>query len=173
MLPATLSDYGAPYQDVRPTRDPTTQLAAAKYNRMVEDAAQGTRTAPRAEVSFLTTATAAPTTVAAGNVTCFTVWGSGSAQKPVVTKTATGSYTLTWTATFDDGLVGVENMETVAVTESVVFTMPIGAPNTRSAAGYAKVLTIASNVVTVGVYDNNTDALSDLSGGVAIDLALR
>lgn len=172
MLPATLSDYGAPYQDVRPTRDPTTQLAAAKYNRMVEDAAQGTRTAPRAEVSFLTTATAAPTTVAAGNVTCFTVWGSGSAQKPVVTKTATGSYTLTWTATFDDGLVGVENMETVAVTESVVFTMPIGAPNVRSAGARANILTIASNVVTVEVYDN-TGSLSDLSGGVAVDFALR
>ncbi len=172
MLPATLSDYGAPFQDVRPTRDPTTQLAAAKYNRMVEDAAQATRTVQRAVVSFLTTATAAPTTVSAGSVTCFTVWGSGSAQKPVVTKTATGAYTLTWTATFDDGLVGVAGMETVAVTENVVFTMPVGAPNTRSASGYAKVLTIASNVVTVGVYDN-TDALSDLSGGVAIDLALR
>ena len=172
MLPATLSDYGAPYQDVRPVRDPTTQAAAEKYNRMAEDVAQATRPIQRAAVSFLTTATAAPTTVSAGNVTCFTVWGSGSAQKPVVTKTATGAYTLTWTATFDDGLVGVENMEAVAETESVVFTMPIGAPNTRSASGYAKVLTIASNVVTVGVYDN-TDALSDLSGGVAIDLALR
>lgn len=172
MLPATLSDYGAPFQNVRPVRDPTTQLDAVKYDRMAEDVAQGTRTAPRAEVSFLTTATAAPTTVAAGNVTCFTVWGSGSAQKPVVTKTATGAYTLTWTATFDDGLVGVENMETVAVTESVVFTMPIGAPNVRSAGARANILTIASNVVTVEVYDN-TDALSDLSGGVAIDLALR
>ena len=172
MLPATLSDYGAPYQDVRPVRDPTTQAAAEKYNRMAEDTAQGTRTAPRAEVSFLTTATAAPTTVAAGNVACFTVWGSGSAQKPVVTKTATGAYTLTWTATFDDGLVGVENMEDVAVTESVVFTMPIGAPNVRSAGARANILTIASNVVTVEVYDN-TGSLSDLSGGVAVDFALR
>lgn len=172
MLPATLSDYGAPFQNVRPVRDPTTQLDAVKYDRMAEDVAQGTRTIQRAAVSFLTTATAAPTTVAAGNVTCFTVWGSGSAQKPVVTKTATGSYTLTWTATFDDGLVGVENMETVAVTESVVFTMPVGAPNVRSAGARANILTIASNVVTVEVYDN-TGTLSDLSGGVAVDLALR
>ncbi len=172
MLPATLSDYGAPYQDVRPVRDPTTQAAAEKYNRMAEDVAQATRPIQRAAVSFLTTATAAPTTVAAGNVTCFTVWGSGSAQKPVVTKTATGAYTLTWTATFDDGLVGVENMEDVAETESVVFTMPVGAPNVRSAGARANILTIASNVVTVEVYDN-TGALSDISGGVAIDLALR
>ena len=172
MLPATLSDYGAPYQDVRPVRDPTTQAAAEKYNRMAEDVAQATRPIQRAVVSFLTTATAAPTTVAAGNVTCFTVWGSGSAQKPVVTKTATGAYTLTWTATFDDGLVGVENMEDVAETESVVFTMPVGAPNVRSAGARANILTIASNVVTVEVYDN-TGALSDISGGVAIDLALR
>ncbi len=172
MLPATLSDYGAPYQAVRPVRDPTTQAAAEKYNRMAEDVAQATRPIQRAAVSFLTTATAAPTTVAAGNVTCFTVWGSGSAQKPVVTKTATGAYTLTWTATFDDGLVGVENMEDVAETESVVFTMPVGAPNVRSAGARANILTIASNVVTVEVYDN-TGALSDISGGVAIDLALR
>ncbi len=172
MLPATLSDYGAPYQDVRPVRDPTTQAAAEKYNRMAEDVAQATRPIQRAAVSFLTTATAAPTTVAAGNVTCFTVWGSGSAQKPVVTKTATGAYTLTWTATFDDGLVGVENREDVAETESVVFTMPVGAPNVRSAGARANILTIASNVVTVEVYDN-TGALSDISGGVAIDLALR
>ena len=59
MLPATLSDYGAPYQDVRPVRDPTTQAAAEKYNRMAEDVAQATRPIQRVAVSFLTTATAA------------------------------------------------------------------------------------------------------------------
>ena len=50
--------------------------------------------------------------------------------------------------------------------------MPLGAPNVRSADGYAKVMAIASNVVTVHVFDN-TDTLSDLSGGVAVDFSLR
>ena len=171
MLPATRSDYGAPYQDVRPTRDPTTQAAAARYNRMAEDVAQGTRTGPRAEVSFLTSSGGAGT-ISAANVTHFSVWGSGSAQKPTVAKVSTGVYTITYATTFADGLVGVQNMEAVAVTESVVFTMPIGAPNVRAVDGYAKVTAIASNVVTVKVFDN-TDTLSDLSGGVAVDLALR
>jgi hypothetical protein len=171
MLPATLSDYGAPYQNVRPVRDPTTQAAAERYNRMAEDVAQGTRTAIRAEVSFLTSA-GVNGAISAGNVTHFSVWGSGSAQKPTVAKTGTGQYTLTWATTADDGLVGVANMEAVAVTENVVFTMPIGAPNVRSAGARANILTIASNVVTVEVYDD-TGTLSDLSGGVAVDLALR
>lgn len=170
MLPATLSDYGAPYQNVRLVRDPTTQAAAEWYNRMAEDVAQGTRTAPRAEARFLTSA-GANGAISAGNVTHFSVWGSGSAQKPTVAKTGTGQYTLTWATTADDGL-GVANMEAVAVTENVVFTMPIGAPNVRSAGARANILTIASNVVTVEVYDD-TGTLSDLSGGVAIDFALR
>jgi len=171
MLPAILSDYGAPYQDVRPVRDPTTQAAAARYNRMAEDTVQGTRTAPRAEVSFLTSSSGAGA-LSAGTITHFSVWGSGSGQKPAGAKVSTGVYTFTWAATQDDGPVGVENMEDVALTENVVFTMPIGAPNVRSAAGYAKVMSIASNVVTVHVFDN-TDTLSDLSGGVAVDFALR
>ena len=33
-------------------------------------------------------------------------FGSGSAQKPTVAKTATGVYTLTWPTEFDDALVG-------------------------------------------------------------------
>lgn len=172
MLPATLSNYGAPFQDVRPVRDPTTQAAAARYNRMAEDVAQGTRTAVRAEVSFLTSAGGAGT-IAAGNVTHFSVWGSGSPMKPTVAKTATGKYTLTWPTSAADGLVGVQNMESVAVTENIVFTMPVGAPNVRgTTAGWARVASIASNVVTVEVF-NASGSLSDLSGAANIDLALR
>jgi hypothetical protein len=172
MLPAVLSDYNAPVQDVRPVRDPTTQLPAARYNRLAEDTAQGTRTAPRAEVTFLTSS-GGTGTISAANVTHFSVWGSGSSMKPTVAKTATGKYTLTWPATAADGLVGVENMESVAVTESIVFTMPVGAPNVRgTTAGWARVASIASNVATVEVFDA-TGSLSDLGGAANIDLALR
>lgn len=175
MLPKTISDYGAPYQDSRPCKDPTTQAAAARYNRMAEDVAQGSRTVSRAVVSFVTTSTGATVTVDAANVTHFSVWGSGSAQKPTVVKTATGTYTVTWEEEFDDALVGVDNMDAVAETEAVVFTMPVGRPNVRGATnGDARVSEIASNVVTILVYDTATPpALSDLGGTATIDFAVR
>lgn len=175
MLAKTISSYGGAYQNARPVRDPTTQVDAAKFNRLAEDAAQMTRSAIRASVSFVTTTTAATVEVDAANVTHFSVWGSSSAQKPTVEKTATGTYVVTWEEEFADALVPVDNMDSVEETESVVFTMPVGQPNVMGATnGYARVSSIASNVVTVLVYDDAApSALSDLGGTATVSFSVR
>lgn len=167
MIPKLIGNYGGPFVDRGVVRDPTWQQGADKGNRVFEDLAQLTRTGPRAIVSFQLTATAAPTTIDAANVTHTSVWGSGSTEKPTVAKTATGTYTITWEASFDDGL---------AVTENVIHTYAMGAPNVRGATnGHARISSIVSNVVTVLVYDDSAPAvLSDLGGSATlIDFAVR
>ena len=172
MLPKTLGSYGGPFVDESPTKDPTSELAARFGNRFLEDVAQATRTVPQAWVSFVPTVTAAPVTVDAANVTHFTSWGSTSATKPVVAKVADGEYTVTFETEFDDDLVAVSGMESVAETQSVVFTFAT-CPNVRGLTnGYARVVQLASNVATVTIYDT-TDTESDLGGDDIIEFALR
>jgi hypothetical protein len=172
MNPHSISSYGGPFFDAKAVKDPTTQLAAAFADRMFEDVAQLTRASGFTWFSFITTLTAAVTTLSAANVAVASFFGSGSAQKPTVSKTATGTYTLTWPSTFDDALVGVAGMDGVAETQSVAFTFASGLNNMGATNGYARVTAIASNVVTVKVYDT-TDALSDLGGTATISGYLR
>jgi hypothetical protein len=115
-----------------------------------------TRVTWRATVSFPTVAAAAPQTVPAGSVVAHTVWGSGSAQKPVVTKTALGRYTLTYATTYTDAL---------SVVETVGFFEPCAQTRSSDTADTveARVLTVSGNVITVGVYAGG--ALADLGNG--------
>jgi hypothetical protein len=153
MEPKVIADYGGPFVDRGVVRDPTSQMSADKGNRVFEDVAQGTRTVTRARVLFQLATSGS--TISASNVTHTSVWGSGSSEKPTVTRAGAGEYTVTWAASFDDAL---------GETESVVFTYADGQPNVRGATnGYARILNIVSNVVTLDVYDT-TDNLSDLGG---------
>ena len=173
MLAKTISSYGGAYQNARPVRDPTTQVDAAKFNRLAEDAAQMTRTAIRATVSFVTATSGS--TIDPANVTHFSVWGSSSAQKPVVARAGTGEYTVTWEEEFAAALVTVANTDSAEETESGVCTMPVGQPNVMGATiGWARVVSIASNVVTVAVYDDAAPAaLSDLGGTATVSFSVR
>ena len=142
MDPITIANLGGPYVDAVPADNPDTDLDADNGNLALEIVAQVSQTAERARCSFITTAIASPTTVAAANVTNVSNWGSGTAQKPVVTKTAVGRYTLTYAATYVDGL---------GDTETVAFVLPTcQAWGGQSADNiYAEVLTVASNIITV------------------------
>lgn len=104
MEPRTIGNYTGPKVDAKPVANITTQLPASAWNRQAEDTAQLTRTAPRAIVVFTATAVAPPTTVASANVTVRSLWGTGDAQKPTISKTATGRYTLTFSTSYNDGL---------------------------------------------------------------------
>jgi hypothetical protein len=142
MDPITIANLGGPYTDAVPADNPETDLDADNGNLALEIVAQASQTVERARCLFVTTAVAAPTVVAAANVTNRSNWGSGSAQKPVVTKTATGRYTLTYAATYVNGLT---------VTETVAFTLPWcqawGANPVDNL--HARVLSVASNVINV------------------------
>jgi len=172
MLPRTIQSLGGPFQNEEPIVDPESEMDARFGNRLLEDTAQLTRSAGLTWFSFVTTATAAPTTLSAANVAVSGFFGSGDAQKPTVEKAATGVYVLTWPTEFDDALSDVTNMESVTETQPVVFTFATQ-PNVSGVTdGLARVSSLASNVVTVRVL-NTSFALSDLGGTATISGYLR
>jgi len=174
MLPRTIQALGGPFQDGRLIKDPQSQLAALFYNRTIEDVAQLTRASGFTWFSFITTSTAAPTTLSAANVAVSGFFGSGDGQEPTVEKTATGIYVLTWPTEFDDALSAVTGMESITETQPVVFTFASGLNVLGATNGHARVSAIASNVVTVRVYDDAAPAaLSDLGGTATISGYLR
>lgn len=157
------ADYGAVYVDQEAVRNPRTQMAANKFNRLAEDAAQMTRTSTKVDVVFTTSSTAAP--VAVTPTSGKTQWGTGSAYLPTISKTATGTYQITWDASYDDGLVGTD-ANAVAETETLALTRAKGC--VMSATQYGHVYCVASaNVVTAYVRDA-AGALTDLSGTASI-----
>lgn len=161
----TIASYGGPYLDRKTVSDPSSQMAARKGNRLLEDAAQMTRTNARARVAFQLATSGS--SIDPANVTHCTMWGSGSTEKPTVARTGTGEYTITWPATLPDG-VGDPDVDGIGDDEAVVFTFEEGAPNVRgSTDGRARIATIVSNVVTIKVYDT-TNALSDLGGSATV-----
>lgn len=166
MLPKTIESYGAPWQDKEAATDPQTEQAADQANRMAEDLAQGTRTLTRAMVRF-STSTAAPGPIALTRAE--SVWGSSVATDPVVAKIATGTYTITYAASYDDALVGTVS-DAVAETELVSFNFAWGC-------GVGLQLAFvqaegANNVVTAYVFDL-AGALSDLGGARPIQVFMR
>lgn len=173
MNPRTLENYGAPFQDEKAAEDPVSELAAAQYNRKACDTAQMTLAVGMTWFGFYPTTEAAPYTLDANAaVSVSGVWGNGSAQKPTIVKTATGIYEATWPTEFDDALVGVTNMEAVAETQQVAFTFTSGLNVAGPNDGHARVTEIASNVVTIKVY-NASGSLSDLGGLAQISGYLR
>jgi hypothetical protein len=174
MLPRTLASYGGPYQNEEAVVDPTSELDAPFADRLMTDVAQLTEACGFTWFSFITTTDAATVTVSAANVAVSGFPGSGSAQKPTVSKTGTGVYTLTFADEFEDALVGVLNMDAVAETQSIVFTFASGLNVMGATNGTARVTALASNVVTVQVYDDAAPAaLSDLGGTATISGYLR
>ncbi len=165
MLSKTLGSYGGPHVDAKPVENPQSQVSASSYDRQSEDTAQMTRTAARSTVEFLTNASTNPP---AGDVSHESVWGSGDAQKPTVTRTGTGLYTITWAASYTDEL---------GVSESVNFRFPVGAPHVRTNDNNsytAKIKTISANVVTLVVLDNTAvPAPSDLGGAAYVTVSMR
>ena len=172
MLPRTIANYGGAPQNEEAITDPTSEWDAPFAGRLFEDTAQATRSIGFTWFSFVTTLTAATVTVAAGNVAVAGLFGSGTPQKPTVSKTGTGVYVLTWATEFEDALANVVGMESVTETQSVVFTFSSGLNVMGATNGTARVTALASNVVTVEVYDTS-NAASDLGGTATISGYLR
>jgi hypothetical protein len=152
MEPRTIGSYGGPKVDALPVSNPESQVASAEMNRYLEDMAQATRTVLRAAVSLPTT-NAAAGPIAPALVSHRSVWGSGSAEKPAVEKTATGLYTVTYSPIFTDPLGVIESVTFFAGQVSCM------SPDDGDILT-ARLLTVAANVVTIGVYAMG--ALADL-----------
>lgn len=111
MLPKDLDDYGGQKVDAKPLTNPRSQYGAEKWMRAHEDVAQMTRTITRGVVSFITVNSGDP--LPSGTLHR-SLWGIGSPQKPVVTRTSQGLYVVTYASSFDDGLGLDDSVENVA-----------------------------------------------------------
>jgi hypothetical protein len=157
-LPRTVSTYGGVFVDSYPVEDPTTTVAAAYDNRMRDDVSQMTRAIDKAWVQFQTTTDAAPVAVTPIEGRCHN--GAGSGQLPTISKTATGTYVITYPATWTDAL---------GETEAVGFTFA-QAKTHGNTPGHPQP-ECASNVITVYVMDPTAAfALSDLGDGITIEV---
>lgn len=159
---ATIDTYGGEKVDARPVANPTSQLAAEHYNRLAEDVAHLTRTAPKIIVRFPTGAG----NPAAGDISTRTQWGSGAGEKPTITRTGAGRYTLTWAASYTDAL---GDSETVSFFDAHVTARTSDATDDLE----ARVLTVTGNVVTVEVESpRNTPADAGNSSAAAINVTV-
>lgn len=105
-LPSTIdpeADLGLPFTNFSDVADPQTDLDATLYETACVAVAGLTHTAARAVV-VVSGAAGAGTAATTGVLlrTHFAVWGDTDAVKPTVTRTATGSYTVAWAASYAD-----------------------------------------------------------------------
>lgn len=152
MDPRDIAAYGGPYSDERPQSDPMTQLPGDLGNLLLEDVAQLTRVPMRVVARFLTANTSNPTTIDYAK----TQWGTGTSYKPTVARTGVGLFTVTFAATYDDGLGETESL---ALTDA-------DAKQELLAAAFTPRLTYArasSNLVYVALY-TIAGALTDTTG---------
>lgn len=159
--PRTIGDYGGIFADQVSVFDTTVQQSSIYDNRLHEDAAQMTRTALKARVRWTCSTTSGPIAVSSAVIFGASQMGVGSAQKPTISKTTTGVYVITYPTQWTDGLGSVE---------PILFDD--GIATIRGATdGRARIVSVASNVVTVNVYDAS-GALSDLGGTGIVSLFL-
>lgn len=163
-----LNNYGGPKKDAPPgVVNPDLEQSATDHNRLIEDSAQATRSVSRAWFCFDTTATAGPIVVP--TVDSANVWGEGSGTAPVVAKTATGTYEAIFATSFPDGLAGTI-ADAESETENVNFRF--GGGQVRGSVKGDAQITPSNNTLTIHVF-NAAGALSDLGGGVRVDVWAR
>lgn len=156
----TIADYGGEKIDTKPVANATGELAADHYNRLAEDTAAMTRTSDRFTVSFATIAAAAPQ---AGVVSYnWTHFGQGASYYPTIAKTTTGTYTLTYAASYVDGL-GV----TTTTSHGPAHGQVAG-----STFGKVQCTTTSATVIAAYVLDA-AGALTDIGGGAVVTVWIR
>lgn len=173
MTPKTIANLGGVKVNGKPSEDPETDVADDEWNRQIEDTAQCTQTVTRAWVRWLTISGGSlPIAVPISTIVHDTNWGSGASSRPVITKTATGRYTVTFPTTQTDGL-GVD--ETVSFRHAMAGTIALDAVDEVD----AKVLTRNGNIITIKTIDESVTppVLSDVgansSAPFEVELLLR
>lgn len=141
--------FGGYYANLAPVVDPTTDVDALYFNRIIAQLAALAHTAPRAW---------AKVTISAGVATLAdhdAVWGGTVGVAPVVSKNATGNYVVTWASAYND-LQQTPESHGVAFRAGTLTCID-------TAVNLAEEISIASNVVTCKFY-NKTDTLTDPAG---------
>lgn len=130
--------------------DPNTDVDGAQFSQMTFDVAAMTATATRCWVKFTGHATT-PILVAHNSV-----WGNTAPVTPIIARTGTGTYTITFPVTVNDGLgqptssIGVNLRAPWLSVDSLLF------------ANSARVTVTSPNVLTVQAFASGT--AGDLAG---------
>jgi hypothetical protein len=160
-----LTAYGGEKVDIESKEFAEGEVDANEWNRAAEDTAQLCRTSHKAFGRFTATATGAPTTVTLDAYR--SQWGSSPSFQPVVSKTATGLYTVTWDASYDDALGVTETLALVTAGGATLI-----ADSTKSA--IVQVYGITANTILLAINEmtTGTPTLRDttVAGGVAISV---
>jgi hypothetical protein len=156
LIPKTLANYGGRYFNVGPVANPQGYVSEAKMNRFLEDVAQMTRTATRAQVHFIPGATDPDV------LWHWTIWGSSPSEAPTIDRTGTGLYTVTYPTSLIDALDEEETLSFASVMPTII----------SANADRAIVSGFTANSVSLKVR-NAANALNDLTGVEIVVLWIR
>lgn len=159
--------YGVPFKDALVVDNPETTETSLQHNYLGNDVAQMSCTTTFARVRFATTTTDAPVTITP--IDGRSHLGVAASVYPIVAKTATGVYTVTYPPSWQYQVAIESDGTATMLTEPIVFRFTSGR---AVGAVVGHVQTAQSlNVITVRVFDPlTTFALSDLGGGVVIEV---
>jgi hypothetical protein len=147
---STVDTYGGVLQNYDSVVDPTTDRDATAMDQALEDCAEMTHTAARAWARITLAAAAINCTLLSSDA------GWGNSVPPVIGKTGTGIFTLTWsvsTGQVTDGLGNTHNLNfkwAIANIEGAGF-------------GFAQANVLAANVVRINMA-NSAGAANDMVG---------
>lgn len=139
---ATVATFGGnAHRDESPPINPDTDYSAAYMDLLITQAAMASYTQERARVRC---------TVAAGVVTLadhWAVWGDSAGVAPVVVRTGTGVFTVTWATSYND-------LQATPESHSVSIRGVVG-PAAYNGASFIAITAsaTAANVVTVRTFD--------------------
>jgi len=160
-VPRDIDSYGGLFEDEFPVQNPTTEQSADYAMRMHADVAQMTNTSDKWSVTFPTSSGGAAT-ISAATVAILSHYTSSASAKPVVAKTATGIYTLTFASTYTDELATVDSTSLFAARGFVMHATQFGHVQ----------CVVSGTTVTVYVVDLAGSA-SDLGGSVTVCVEMK
>lgn len=159
----SVEDYGGLKVNVQDPEYPEGEESAEEANRKAVDLATFSSTSPFACCMFTPSSASAPATLSPAVVTIRSHAGNGSSARPVVTKTGTGLYTVTWPSTYADAMVP-------AVTEDITIRIA-RASYSGAVRGFAQVTSWTLTTVNIALV-NSSLAASDMSaaGSIILDV---
>lgn len=160
---ADLSSYGGIKANYAPVEDPQTEWDAGDRNRMANDVAMMVPVANKAYVRFTTSATT-PTLVDHN-----AQWGNGPSVVPVIARTGTGVFTITFPANVNDQLVG-DPLNSANSSHALLIRAVHGSVEGNTFANTARFLVTSPNVLTV--YTAASAVANDIAGSTVLVICL-
>jgi len=164
----SLATYGGGLNDYSPVIDATTDRPAAGANASYASTAMMSHVAPRCAVRFSPQGSGTPILAAAG-AQWDAQWGLATPTPPVLARTGTGVYTITYPATVADEIpVGAAGYNASGHSTSLRFCW-INLEYGATTPYILKAVVTAPNVITVSIY-NTSFVATDPNDGTVIGI---